>query len=60
MSFNRQRSPLIFPYPISDDAHELDRVVNPEQYRHRIDDPRSSAMHGESGEGDEPFERDRK
>ena len=41
----------------SDDAHEADREINPEKYRHRIDDAGTSGMHGESGEGDEPIEK---
>ena len=44
----------------SDDAHEADRELNPEKYRHRIDDPGASGMHGESGHDDEPFEKERR
>lgn len=44
----------------SDDAYETERIVDPEKFRHRIDDARSSGMHGQSGESDEPFERDQR
>lgn len=43
----------------SNDSDEADREVNPEAYRHRIDDPGSSGEHGQPGEGDEPVEKNR-
>jgi hypothetical protein len=37
--------------------HESDREVNPEKYRHNIDDASPSGTHGESGEDDQPIEK---
>ena len=37
----------------SDDAHEADFDINPEKYRHKIEDAGSSGLHGQHGEHDQ-------
>ena len=44
----------------SDDSFEADVEINPEAYRHKLDDVNASGLHGQAGEGDEPIERERK
>lgn len=41
----------------SDDGFEAHVEAYPEAHRHIIEDASVSGMHGESGEGDGPFER---
>ena len=37
----------------SDDNFEADMEINPEKYRHQIEDASISGLHGQSGEGDQ-------
>lgn len=44
----------------SDDGFEADVEVNPNAHRHDLSDVTASGLHGQSGEADEPIERERK
>ena len=42
----------------SDDGHETNVNLFPEQYEHKLEDVGASGLHGSPGEGDEPIERE--
>jgi hypothetical protein len=44
----------------SDDGFEADVEINPDAHDHKLSDVSASGMHGQSGESDEPIERERK